>query len=277
MTSGLRNALFITAGVVGLGGTVALTAVGTYKTTVKIQKRKTELNVEKLPRDELMRIIFPNFAVPLAVGLATGGIIIAAGLKATVTERSIASGAEMIKKTYRDYREKGVELFGKEQDKKILTEIAKDKLTETDDVTIRAQTFDGLSTIYPEDYTEDEGEMLFHIDFYDRGKDGFEGVYFTSTVPKVMNAFYHFNRNIALCAPDADCQASLLSFLGIEPTKESWNLTYEYLWNDNIPWIDFDIGKKTNVGDNMVCRPITISWDPVPCELVDEWGNVKQP
>lgn len=278
MTSKTRNTIFAITGIVGLIGTTALTAIGTYRTTIKVLERKKELGVDKLPRKELFRIIFSNYVGALVTGLATGGCMIAAGVKATVTEGAIASGAALVNKAYKDYRTKGIELFGKEQDTKILTEMKKDEIVKAKDVDCWTQdpTFGNTMSILPDDYEEGEDEMLFHIDYYDKDKDGNTlGVYFTSSVPKVMNAIYHFNRNVMLGAPDSSYQASLLDFLGIEPTKYSWNLTYEYLWNDNIGWIDFDIGKIIDIGDNMVCRPITVNWPPVHESLIDEWGNVK--
>lgn len=82
--------------------------------------------------------------------------------------------------------------------------------------------------------------VLFHDQYTDK--------WFESTIPQVLQAEYHLNRNYILKA-DGVCLADWLEFLGLEndipdSDKLGWD-AYEY---DGISWLDFDHTKVNKEG-----------------------------
>lgn len=257
MTSkGVQIALGVGA-VVGLTATVAITIYDTVKAVRAVDAKKIQLGVDKLDRRTLIRTAAPHYIRSGAIGLITGGLMAASGVTSVITQGTLSAGLASANRFTNLYRDKVRELHGDEEDLKIAESIQMEKMISAKNVPVTSASFGDDFNILPEDYTENEGEMLFHIGFYDKDD---AGVYFTSTVPRVINAIYHFNRNAALGSDMR--QSELLSFLGLEPTRYSEELSYSYMFDEGMAYLDFDISKKTDLPDGMVCRIITVACNP---------------
>ena len=272
MNSKTWNIILGIGSVIGFGATIALTIVGTNKAVRRLDLKKKELGVDKLDVKTTLKTALPCYAGAITTGVASIGCVAGAATYALTTQATLAGGIGIVNRAYTSYREKMREIHGEEEDRKIIEEVHKDEIrkVKSKDISISSSDISGEYSVLPKDYDASEGEMLFYIDYYD--KNG--GVYFTSTVPKVMNAIYHFNRNGSL-AISTSCHGDLIEFLGLERTKYADNLVYDYLHNDNIFWIDIGIGEKVTMDDGMLCRPIYISWPPVPTEAIDDDGYLK--
>lgn len=272
MRKGVQIALGV-GSVIGLGATIAFTVKDTIDAVWRVEEKKKELGVDKLDFKTLLKTVAPCYVKSALTFTATGACMAGASAIGITSQATLAGVAGFATKSYNDYRSKLRELDGEAKDRQILEAVHRDKAVEVKDIEICTPTVlgnEGEGTIFPEDYDENEGEVLFHIDNYTLKN----GVYFTSTVPKVMNALYHFQRNQQVECGTGYYQDELLEFLGIElPPKErdpKW--TYSYLSNDNIYWVDFTISRKTDIGDGMVCRCIFPTYNPIPECCINEYG-----
>ena len=249
--------LFGGLGIAGFGAGVFFAAKETPAAKADYEERKERYG-GKVPPKDILKIGLKNYKKTI-ISCVIGAGCIAAGIGVSAaTQASLMASYGVLDGLYKKYRSKNIELNGIECDRKIREMICVDEVKKAEAVKISAPTFGDLYTILPDDYDEGEGEILFHLPYYD--SDG-KGLYFTSTVPRVMDAVYHFCRNMFLSYSESGLD-SLIELLGLEPTKFSENQDWNYLYDDGI-WLDISIGKKVQIDDNMFCRPIFFAFDPV--------------
>ena len=111
---------------------------------------------------------------------------------------------------------------------------------------------DGLA-LYRPDLDRENEKILFYDMYSDR--------YFRATIPAVLNAEYHLNRNLVL---RGDVTANeFYDFLGIDRIDYGDELIWsiEDLMENGIMWLDFE-NRYTRLDDGMECCIISCMTDP---------------
>ena len=248
MRINIRKAAPIVATGLGCIG-VIVTAVLAAKKAPEIQDAVEEARLERggyLKPIEAIKAAAP-FAWPVCAA-AAGTIACIIGIQA-INQKQQASLVAMYgvaAKTIQKYDGKIKELFGEDAPKKVKTAIAQDT---ANDEHIKPPV---------------DGDLLFY--------DMISGRYFTSTMLKVREAEYHFNRNFILRGGNA-CLNELYDFLELEHIDDGdiagWDIGeagefYGY------EWIDFDHEITQIVADDgseMEC--CIISYPFPPCYFND--------
>ena len=184
-----RNSSTILSGI-GVFGVVA-TSVMAVKATPKVLsliEKKEEVKGEKLTKWEVVKVATPTYAPAVVTGLATIACILGANVINKHQQAALMSAYALLDKSYKEYKQKVDELYGKDAGKEVRAEIAKDKYAG-----------DGALV--------DDSKELFY-DFY-------SGRYFESTREMVMWAQYETNR--AMCVNDGVSVNEFYDFLGLEP------------------------------------------------------------
>ena len=179
------------------------------------------------------------------VGMSTIACIFGANILNKHQQATITSAYALLSNTYQDYERKTKEIFGEEGHQKIIDAIAAER---ADDVYISSPGICGSDSLsFSERNPEDV--RLFYDSFSER--------YFESTIPQVLEAEYHLNRNWALGREI--CVNDLYDFLGIDkiPGGEALGWFYE----DGISWIDFN-HHKTVLNDGLEVYVIDIEYPP---------------
>lgn len=173
-----------------------------------------------------------NYIPPIVVGGVTIGCSVASNVLNRHQRVALASVYALTHKSYEDYKRKNKELFGEENHKKIMEELA---VEQARDVYISASNFCGNSSLSFADRSEEEPRLFY---------DSYSRRYFESTVSQVLEAEYHLNRNRSL---GADVSVNdFYEFLGIDPIEHGDEIGW--WWSDEIYWIDF-IHHTTQIED----------------------------
>lgn len=232
-----RNSSTILTIVGGAG--VVITSVMAVKATPKalelLEKAKEEKG-EELTKLESVKVAGPAYIPAVVSGVATLSCIFGANMLSKRRQASLMSAYALLDNSYKEYKNKVVELYGEEARDHIREELAKDHHND-----------EGLDL---------EGDTkLFYDEFSER--------YFESTMEKVIKAEYELNKKITQWGG-----ASLNEFyanLGI-PTVDygehlGWSsgLLMESIWSS---WLDFD-HKKVLIDDDLECYIISMSWEPM--------------
>lgn len=218
MRINIRKAAPIVATGLGCVG-VIVTAVLAAKKASEIQDAVKEARLERggyLKPIEVVKAAGPSAWPVCAAAVGTIACIIGIQAINQKQQASLIAAYGVAAKTIQKYDGKIKELFGEDAPKRVKTAIAQD-------------TADDEHIQLPAD-----GECLFY--------EMISGRYFTSTMLKVREAEYHFNRNFILRGGYASLN-ELYDFLGLEHIDggdaAGWDLSesgdfYGY------EWIDFD-------------------------------------
>lgn len=234
-----RNSSTILTCVGGVG--VVVTAVMAVKATPKALRLLEEAKQEKgeeLTKVEVVKTAGAAYIPAALVGVSTIACVVGANVLNKRKQASMASAYALLDASYKEYRNKVKDLYGKEVDDKIKNEIAKDKYDKAD---------------IPEG-EEDDLELFF---------DDFSGRYFRSTADKVKQAEYDINRTITV-AGNA-CLNEFYDALKI-PTIDGgdelgWSIGgLEYATWTN--WLDF-FHSKVVMDDGLECTIIRFSYEPL--------------
>lgn len=227
---------------------VVLTAVMTAKATPKtldILKNAEKEKGEELTKLEIIIAISPVYIPATVIGACTIVCIFGANVLNKKHQAALASAYGLLAQSYQRYRKVANEVFGEDADTRIQVEIAKD-------VYISGGCFCGNHSIYDEQKDSSSETALFY--------DSYSQRYFQSTLPKVMNAQYHLNRNFNLRG-DA-CVNEFYAFLGIKDIDGGDEIGWgDNLKNDGIYWIDFE-NQHVIMEDGMECYIISSSYEP---------------
>lgn len=143
-------------GIAGMITTTILAVKATPKAMMLIEERKLDLEIETLPKLEIVKTVWPCYIPTIVTGLVSTGCLIGASSVNMRRNAALATAYALSETTLKDYQEKVVETIGEKKTGEIRDAIAKDKLDKVpiDDnaivVTERGNTlmFDPLSGRY---------------------------------------------------------------------------------------------------------------------------------
>lgn len=221
-------------GGVGVVTTSVMAVKATPKALVLLEEAKEEKG-EDLTKFEIVKVAGPSYIPAVIAGTATIACIFGANMLNKRQQASLMSAYALLDSSYKEYKDKVVEVYGEEADSKIKEEIAKDKYEETD-------------------ISVEDGKQLFF--------DTFSGRYFHSTMIDVQNAEYFLNRDLSM--RDWATVNEWYAYLDIPPIDGgddlgwSTGMNFDYYWQS---WIDFTHSKVTT-DDGVECTIITMFSEP---------------
>lgn len=231
-----RNSSTILTCIGGIG--VILTSVMAVKATSKalplLEKAKEEKG-EELTKVEKVRVAGPAYIPTIIAGASTIACIFGANVLNKKQQAALMSAYALMDNSYKEYKKKVEELYGKEADGQIRKEIVKDKYEEND-----------ISV-------EDDKQLFF---------DDFSMRYFESTMEDVVKAEYNLNR--ALSIDNYACINEFYEFLGIDKIAGGDQLgwseekLFETTW---CSWLDFR-HEKAVMDDGLECHIIYMAAEP---------------
>lgn len=175
------------------------------------------------------------------MGVSTIVCIFGANVLSRKNQASLISAYALLDESYKKYQKAAVQVYGEDADSKIKAEAAKETYI----------TEDGRSLYEPD---LDESEKFLFYDYY-------SSRYFTSSIPAVINAQYHINRNLALKGEVT--LNEFYEFLGLEEMEGGdevgWNI--DDLITGGILWLDFE-NRYTELDDGLRCCIISFMYDP---------------
>lgn len=207
---------------------------------------------EQPSKKELLQIYVKRYWPAALVGMATVTCMASATILSQKSQASIAGAYALVCDSFKRYRKSAKNVFGEDADEKILDDVEA-HMTECERKYISAPNFMGSTSLNE----SDEEERLF-LDVYSNR-------YFYSTLPRVIEAEYHTNRNLVLGA-----EVSLndfYDFLGIDKISGGdllWSICDDYLW------IDFD-NQLEILEDGREVYKIYFPFEPEPAEYWQEY------
>lgn len=216
---------------IGVIGTAVLAVRATTRADRLLQEATDERG-GPLTRLETVKVVVPVYLPAALAGLSTISCIVGANLLNKRQQASMASAYAMLDQAYQRYRKAARAVYGEEADARINAEIAKDIYVEGD----------GL--IYDPSLDRKRDKILFF--------DSNSQRYFQATIPAVLNAMYHLNRNLVLRG-----EVSLnefFGFIGIDEIeggdKIGWSA--DELLENGLLWLDFE-NVNAKLEDGMEC------------------------
>lgn len=219
-----------------LGGIgVVATSVMAVKATPKAISLLEEAKKEKgdeLTKFETIKTAGPVYIPSVVTGAATLSCIFGANMLNKRHQASLASAYALLDSSYKKYKEKAIELYGKNADKEIQEEIVRDNFTH--------------------EVTEQNADTHLYYDMY-------SGRYFNATNAQVLKAEYEINKMLS-----EDCYVYLNEFyelLGLEKVDYGdfigWSSSqmFEMYWSS---WINFR-HEKVEMEDGLECYIITMT------------------
>lgn len=233
-----RNASTILTCVGGAG--VVVTSVMAVRATPKALRLLEESKQEKgeeLTKLESVRVAGPAYIPSILAGMSTIACIFGANILNQRQQAALMSAYALLDNSYKEYKNKVVELYGEESDKEVRAEIAKDK-------------FEGV-----EISGEPDKQLFF---------DEFSGRYFETTLADVLKAEYELNRHLTEWG--SAYLNDYYDLIGLPNTDYGdhlgWNACgmYEMYWSQ---WLDFD-HQKVILDDGLECTIISFYQEPIP-------------
>jgi hypothetical protein len=231
-----RNASTILTCAGGIG--VVATTIVAVKTTPKVITLLEEAKEEKgeeLTKLETIKVAGPSYIPAIAIGAATIACIAGANILNKKQQASLMSAYALLDASYKEHKDKVVELFGEDANDKIKESIAKDRYEETD-------------------ISVDDDKQLFYDEFSER--------YFESTMEKVVKAEYEINRKISLWG--GAHVNEFYEMLDIPPIPGGESLGWSEAclmdmgWTS---WLDFQ-HEKAVMDDGLECYIISTPFEP---------------
>lgn len=231
-----RNAPTILTCVAAVGtiATAILAAKETPKALKRIDQAKEEKG-EELTKFEVVQAAAPAYIPAAVVGTSTIICMFGANTLNKRKQASLISAYALLDNSYKEYKNKVIELYGEEADTTVKQEIVKDKYDENVDIS--------------------ENKQLF-FDFYSNR-------YFESTIEKVQNAEYFVNRELALwdCV-DLNQFYDLLEIPRLDSGENvGWSVEACVAFYGS-SWIDFD-HQKVMIDDDLECTIIMMATEPI--------------
>ena len=231
-------AIASTAGVIA---TAIISAKATPKALSVLSEAESNKG-EELTTLEKVKIVAPIYIPTALVGASTVLCIVGANLLDKRKQASLTSAYALVNSSYKQYKDKLKELYGEEVHNDVVNAIAIEK---TKDVKIRSERL--LSSCDLGDDETSETRLFY---------DEFSGRYFESTMNKVIQAEYHFNRNFVLGGYVViNDFYELLGLSKIQSGDELGWSAWKMAESGMESWIDFN-HRKTDVGDGLECYVI---------------------
>lgn len=225
---------------IGAAGVIATTVTAvkaTPKALMLLEKAKEEKG-DELTKFEVVKIAGPAYVPTAVLGVSTLACIFGANLLSQRGQASLMSAYALADRSYKDYRKKVDELYGKEAGSQIRAGIVKDKYENE-----------------PPRVIEDGKRLYF--DFY-------SGRYFEATPSDVKTAEYELNRKLML--HDCAYLNEWYYLLDLEPMEFGLDFGWSTCANSDMywqTWVDFH-HEKVVMDDGLECIIISFSQDPYP-------------
>lgn len=202
-------------GAVGVVLTAVTVSRDTLKAEIKLEDKKDEIHRE-LTKTEWVQTALPAYIPSIAVGSATVACIIASTVLNQKQKMALSSAYILLDQSYKQYKDKVVELFGEGADREVEREVTKNRIQE----------------LKKKDDIRGDETLIFYEKHYNQ--------LFERSMLEVKDAEYLLNKKFT-----ATGQATLNDFyllLGLEETKEGAELGWDVM-NASSPeecWIDFE-------------------------------------
>src|SRR5213075_1850897 len=105
------SSILTAGGVIGVTMTAVLTGKASYKAGQLIQQEEERLEVE-MSTTEKVKMVWPSFIPPVALGAATIGSIVAANMMSAKRAAALAAAYGISERNLREYKEKTLEKLG---------------------------------------------------------------------------------------------------------------------------------------------------------------------
>ena len=231
-------------GAVGVVATSIMAVKATPKALTLLEKAKEEKG-EELTKLEKVKVAGPAYIPSVVTGTATLACIFGAQVLNKRQQAALTSAYALLNQSYKEYKNKVDDLYGKEAGENVRAEIAKDKYEE----------LEAPPTI------QDDTQLFF--DFY-------SGRYIETTPDRIQRAEYELNRLITV-----NGGASVNEFyelIGLEPMTEyeyiGWASTQiqEMYWKS---WVEFEhqpvaLENEFEEDTGLECIIIHMPMEPVP-------------
>ena len=208
---------------IGTASTAFATARATPKALLLIQEAEAQKG-EDLTALEKVKVATTPYIPVILLGSATVMCIFGAQMLNRRAQSSMASAYALLDQSFKDYRRKLKELYGDEDDKKVIEALAVEKAKT---VYIEASYLCGPCDVSLDENSSDP--VLWYDEYSKR--------FFTASLEQVLMAEYHLNRNYILRGEAVVNE--LYEFLGLEPTD--WGA--EAGWapmDEGMFWIEFN-------------------------------------
>lgn len=218
-------------GAVGVVATSVLAAKAAPKAILLLEQAE-EKKGEELTRFEKVVTAAPVYIPSIVVGASTIACVFGANILNKHQQAAMASAYALLDSSYKEYKNKVVELYGEDADSRVKSEIAKDKYTNND---------------------IEEGKTLFYEEF--------SGQYFESTTENVLRAEYELNHMVSNGSAYLNDYYHLL---GLEMTDYGdfmgWSSAelWEMHWDS---WVHFS-HQKVIMDDGLECVIISMLNEP---------------
>lgn len=213
--------------------------------------------VEKPLTEKEKTMIYVKAHIPTALmGIGTMACILGSNGMNQKAQMGLISAYGLINESYKDYRNKVIDMHGIEEHKRIVNSIAAEKANPP---FINAMQSVNAPSLQATELSQKEPIRLFYDEFSRR--------YFESTLSAVIQAEYHINRN--WCLGEIVLLNEWYEFLGLEQSVEGNELGWFMGSEDEYFWLDFDHEvKKLEDGTEY----ISISVDYAPnTRWQEEW------
>ena len=222
----------------GVAGVVAttVTAVKATPKALSLIENAEEEKGEKLSKWEKINVAGPVYIPSVITGVATMACILGSNVISKRQQATLMSAYALLDNSYKEYKQKVIQLYGEDADKNVKESVAKDKY-EKDDIKL-----------------DDESRLFY---------DDFSGRYFESTLEKVLLAEYELNKEFG-----RDGYAYLNRFyelLGItqERNCKALGWSQEMIFDMySTYFIEFD-HPKIVMDDGLECYILSFCYDPV--------------
>lgn len=218
-------------GAAGVIGTAIMAAKATPKALDLIEVARDEKG-EDLTKIETVVVAAPAYIPSFLIGVSTIACIFGANVLNKRQQAALTSAYMMLNNSYKEYRNKLIELHSKEADEEIRKEILKDKIAAAPQHITPAN---GL-----QDICDNQDKVLFY--------DSVSNRYFESTYLDVQAAEYYLSRTFVLMGyvtPN-----DFYDFLGIPRVdfgdEIGWSMEEGYTW------LDFE-HIKSELDDGLTC------------------------
>jgi hypothetical protein len=226
--------LSVTGGI-GVVATTVSAVMATPKALRALDQAKEEKG-EKLTKLEYVVVAGPTYIPSLAIGVGTIACILGANVLNKQRQAALIGAYTLLDSSYKEYKQKVLDLYGENANNEVTAAIAKDKYDE-------------------DEHKVEPGKQLFY--------EAYSGRYFESTMEDVLRAEYTLNRELSMCdAVSLNDYYELLGLQRVDDHKDfGWYVesNMEMYWQT---WVDFN-HSTTTMDDGLECTIITMWQEPV--------------
>lgn len=224
--------------VMGGVGVVAtsVTAVMATPKALRVLEQAEEEKGDKLTKLETVVVAGPVYIPSIAIGAGTIACVLGANILNKQRQAALIGAYTLLDSSYKEYKQKVLDLYGEDANEKVVEGIAKDKYDE-------------------EEHKVEPGKQLFY--------EAYSGRYFESTMEDVLRAEYTLNRELSLVGgASVNDYYELLGLPRIEDHKDfgwAYDTNMDMYWQ---AWVDFNHTTST-MDDGLECMIISMWQEPV--------------